>query len=128
MHTSRIPPALAWAAALLLLAGLGAAIATLLTGHDGPPRVALLAVVAALPLLVLAAVDHVHRADRAALAAAHYDGYVLALRHVSAGLLDQPTDDTPPHGRHYDLATLRAAEQAAGVRRLYPTQREEMTG
>lgn len=87
-------PALAY-----FLFTLGVGVATY--GHLGDDReamnVGLLICLATAPLCVIAAIFRALNVADSRLADSHYEGYQLALRHCSLGLLDHP-EHTPPRG------------------------------
>lgn len=80
--------------AALLAVGLALGTLGLLTDHNAAIHGGILAALAALPTLIVAMLRAVHRVADEQLAAAHADGYRLAVQHCARGLLAPP----PPTG------------------------------
>lgn len=86
-------------AALMLAAGLTIGTLGLLTGSSPATHGGTLLAVAALPPLIVAMLQRVHRVADERLAAAHADGYRLGVQHCHRGLITPPTGPGHPATR-----------------------------
>lgn len=93
----------------LLAVGITMGTVGLFSSEISLTRAGVFLTITALPLLVIRALREQHQNSEDKLAAAHAEGYRLALDHVARGLLDQPRTAPPCGGQPAD------AEQAAGV-------------